>query len=219
MKKVLKIMLVLLSIVLTKLVIFFVINEIVIVNYNNNVYNSILLKPLHLFNFNQAYVVYYNEGNLLYKKGKYNAAIIKYQKALNNNPSKEKICDIRINLSLSMIKKIDSSNYEKAYKQLEEAKNNLYNNKCASEFDNSGYSKEAEKLEEEIKKLQDELKGFSDNPQPNNKNDNQPEDIDNYRNIEEELRNKEREANRNRQSDLDMYENLGDYTYYPGKRW
>ena len=39
------------------------------------------------------------------KKEKYNEAIRKYNQAINKKPPKNKICDIRINLSLAMIKK------------------------------------------------------------------------------------------------------------------
>lgn len=121
-------------------------------NNLNDTNNKTLVKALYLFNFNQPYIAYYNDGNILYKTEKYDQAIKKYQKALTKNPPQKRVCDIRINLSLAIIKKIDYTNYETAFNELEEAKNNLYNNNCASATDSSGNSQDAEKLEEEIKK-------------------------------------------------------------------
>lgn len=220
MKKVLKVLFILVSVLLTKLVLSFSINEIIIWNYNNNIYNSTIVKSLYFLNFNQPYIAYYNEGNILYKKENYNEAINKYTKALSKNPPQNKVCDIRINLSLAMIKNINSKEYEEVYNKLEEAKNNLYNNDCASPTDNSGYSQEAEKLEEEIKKLQKQLNNTSGDGDSDDSQDEEEQDSnEDYSDIEEKLKEIEKDANANRQSDLSIYENMGDYSYYDGKRW
>lgn len=221
MKKILKLIFTISLIIFIKLTFIFVLNEIIILSYNNNIYNSFLVKGLYLFNFNQSYIAYYNEGNILYKKEYYDKAITKYNKAINNNPPQEKVCDIRINLSLAMIKNINSKDYKTIYNQLEDAKGNLYNNNCASPIDDNGYSKEAEKLEEEIKKLQNQLNNSS---QDNSKDDDNDDDDENnekdeYSKIEDELKQNEKEANANRQSDMSRYENMGDYSYYSGKTW
>lgn len=105
MKKIIKTILIILIIILTKLIFSYTVNEILIWNYKNKNYNSILIKTLYILNFNQPYIKYYNDGNILYKKEKYNEAIRKYNQAINKKPPKNKICDIRINLSLAMIKK------------------------------------------------------------------------------------------------------------------
>ncbi len=202
MKKILKIILISLSIILIKLLVTFTINEIIIINYNNKIYNRVMVKSLYFLNFIESYIVYYNDGNILYQNNEFEEAILKYQKALEKNPPQNKVCDIRINLSLSLIKNISSNSYNEIYAQLQEAKNNLYNNSCASSIDDSGYSKEAEKLEKEITDLQNQLKNE-----------------ENQENVEEQLKEIEKKANQNRQSDLNEYENMGNYSYYSGKRW
>lgn len=218
MKKSLKILLIFLCIILFKFITTYTINEIIIFNYNHNIFNSLLVKSLYIFNFNQSYIAYYNDGNILYQNQKYDIAIKKYQKALDKKPPQNKVCDIRINLSLSIIKQIDTSDYKTAFDQLEEAKSNLYNNNCASQIDNSGYSKDAEQLEEEIKTLQNQLNNSSNDSQPDNDDDNnKEEEIDS--NIEEQLKEIEKNSNASRQSDIQDYENLGDYSYYSGKKW
>lgn len=220
MKRILKILSIILSIVLLKIVFTFTINEIIISNYNNNIYNTNLIKLLYPFNFNQSYIVFYNNGNLLYKKEKYNEAIEKYKKALTKNPPQNKICDIRINVSLSMIREIDEKfDYNSAYNQLEDAKKNLYNNNCANQVDNSGYSEDAEKLEEEIKQLQIELNNSSDPTEKEDEEDDNKEGQADYSDIEEELKEIKKQSNANRQYDMTIYENMGDYSYYSGKRW
>jgi tetratricopeptide (TPR) repeat protein len=222
MKKILKLIFVILGIIFVKLVFTFTINEIIIWNFNNNIYNTHLIKIFYPFNFNQSYIVFYNNGNLLYKKGKYTEAIEKYKKSIDKNPPQSRICDVRINLSLSMIKEIDDTfDYKAAYDQLEDAKNNLYNNNCANAIDNSGYSQDAEKLEEEIKKLQDQLNNSTNNnkKQDNREQENNKEEQEDYSDIEEELKEIEKQSNANRQSDMTTYENIGDYSYYSGKRW
>lgn len=221
MKKILKLIFTISLIIFIKLTFIFILNEIIILTYNNNIYSSFLVKGLYFFNFNQSYIAYYNEGNILYKKKNYDEAITKYNKAINNNPPQGKMCDVRINLSLAMIKNIKSKDYKTVYDKLEDAKGNLYNNNCASPIDDSGYSKNAEKLEEEIKKLQDQLNTNSKGNSKNNNSDDEDEDNgkDDYSEIEDELKEKEKEANANRHSDMLTYENMGDYSYYSGKSW
>lgn len=212
-----------LIVILAKFIFTFTINEIIILNYNNNVYNTSLIKVLYPFNFSQPYIFFYNNGNLLYKEGKYTEAIEKYKKAIEKKPPQARICDVRINLSLAMIKEIDDSfDYNTTYNQLENAKTNLYNNNCANKKDNSGYSQDAENLEEEIKKLQDELKNSSDTndkEQENSQEQNQNQEQEDYSDIEEELKKIEKNSNSSRQSDMATYENMGDYSYYSGKKW
>lgn len=213
MKKISKIIFIILSIILIKLVTTFTINEVIIRNYNNNIYNSFLIKFLYLLNFDQSYIAYYNEGNILYKTEEYDIAIEKYKKALEKNPPQNLVCDIRINLSLSMIKQIDSYDYTITYNQLEEAKNNLYNNNCASPIDDNGYSQNAEILEEEIKNLQEEISNPSNTNPPNNKKEEE-----NYSNIEKKLKEINKEANANRQIDMSFYENMWNGSYLE-KKW
>lgn len=215
----LKLTFIFLLLLLTKFILSFSINEIIIWNYSNKIYNSILIKTSYVFNFHQSYIAYYNDGNILYKKGNYTEAIEKYNKAISKNPPSKKVCNIRINLSLVIIKNITSNDYKIIYGQLEEAKNNLYNNNCANSIDNSGYSQDAEKLEEEIKNLQDQLNNNSNNKSDNSQNQEKSKNGKDYSDIEEELKKIEREANANRQSNMTIYENMSDYSYYSGKKW
>ena len=218
MKKILKLLVIILGIILIKFIFTFFLNEIIIWNYNNDRYNDILIKLLYPLNYNQTYIVYYNNGNILYRKEKYTEAIERYNKAIDKKPPQNRICDVRINLALAMIKEIDNSfDYKTAYNQLESAKDNLYNNNCANPIDNSGYSEEAEKLEEEIKELQKNLnKTSNNNPTPTDNNgNNDPEDT----NIQDKLNDINKRANENRQSDMTTYENMGNGSSYSGKRW
>lgn len=219
MKNFLKILYIIIIIIFLKLTFSFLINLFIINNYNNNIYNNNLVKTLYLFNFNEPYIAYYNEGNILYKKEKYEEAIEKYQKAIAKNPPQKRICDIRINLSLTIIKNIKSSNNEEIIEILEEAKENLYNNNCANKYDDNGYSKEAEKLEQEIINLQENLSKNNSSENSTSEENDSTNDDDVNENVEEQLKDLEKDANSNRQSDLTEYENMGDYSSYTGDKW
>ena len=211
---------ILISIVVMWLILSFFINKLIISNYNKEIYNHNLVKSLYVLNINQPYIAYYNDANILYKKEKYSDSIIKYKKALKKNPPQDKVCDIRINLSLAMIKniKLDSSK-EDIYNDLEEAKQNLYENNCANSNDDSGYSKEAEQLEKEIIELQKQIT----NSNSNQSQEEQDESKEDYSNIEEKLKEQQQETNSSRQEYLNdtysesAYINKGEI--YKGKKW
>ena len=93
----------------------------------NQEYRLVLLS---LFNFYEPYIVHYNYGNYYYKEGRYNEAIEKYKKALTYNVPKYRICDIELNLSLSIMKMVNSVSDDEAIELLKEAKNHLYT--CAN---------------------------------------------------------------------------------------
>lgn len=216
MKKLFNSIVIILFIVFIKCIISSIINEIIIWNDKKNIYNKNLVKTLYILNIQEPYIAYYNEGNILYKMGKYEQAVSKYEKSLQKNPPKKRVCDIRVNLSLSILKQIDSSYIENAYDDLEKAKRNLYNNNCANERDNNGYSREAEKLEEEIEKLQSQLNDFSkDTSNTLNEKSKSEESKD----IEKELKEIQKNANANRQKEMDTYENMDGSSYYYGKKW
>lgn len=217
MKKIFKILLVPLFIILIRLVLSFMINDIIIHNFNHNKYNSTLIKCLYILNINEPYIAYYNHGNILFKKHDYNGAIKKYEESLKKHPSRKRVCDIRINLSLAKIKNITTNEPNEIYNLLEEAKKNLYKNGCANEDNDNGFSNEAEALEKEIQNIQEEI-GNNQKPQTGNTNNNQPDqEIDS--NLEERIRQIQEQAASSRQSDLRDYENMSNYSYYSGKRW
>ena len=56
------------------------INNIIKEDYKKQVYDSKLIKSLYIFNFNQPYIAYYNEGNILYNLEEYEKAKEKYEK-------------------------------------------------------------------------------------------------------------------------------------------
>ena len=219
MKRILNVLFIILLVILIKLIIMFSLNKIIINNYNKGNYNTTLIKALYILNINQPYIAYYNEGNILYKSNNYSEAIKKYNKALEKKIPQNKVCDVRINLSLSLIKNITSTDNDIIYNDLEKAKNNLYNNKCANKDDDYGYSKNAEKLEEEIKKIQEELNEDPDNNNNKDKKDKNNDNNKKEKEIEKELKKIEKKSNASRQIDLSAYENLDDFSYNTGKSW
>lgn len=219
MKKTFRVIFAVAVIVLLRLIVSFSVNSIVISDYKKQIYDSKLVKILYVLNFNQPYVAYYNEGNILYNLEEYEKAIKKYEKALEKQPPQKKICSIRVNLSLSIIKSINSTDYNEVYNQLESAKNNLYNNNCASPIDDSGYSKKAKQLEIEIIKLEEKLNNqTTNNGQTTEEEDPKESKVDDST-IEAKLKEIEKNAYSNRQEDLTISKELGDYSYYSGKRW
>ena len=215
MKKMIKIFFIINALILIRLISSLMINNIIKEDYKKQVYDSKLIKSLYIFNFNQPYIAYYNEGNILYNLEEYEKAKEKYEQALSKRPAKEKVCLIRVNLSLAIIKAIDTS----AFNQLEEAKNNLYNNNCANPIDDSGYSKKAEQLEEEIKKLEEQLKNQTTNNNQVNKENKNESNKTTDSSVEAKLKEIEKKAYSSRQEDLTTSEELSDYSYYSGKKW
>lgn len=216
MKKVLNGLLLVLGLILIRLVSSFIINEIIIWNYNNDIYNTLLVRSLYVFNFNQSYIAYYNEGNILYKKDRYAEAIEKYTEALEKKPPQNRICDVRINLTLATIKTVDENNYVEAYSQLESAKSYLQEDNCLDK------SQEARNLEEEIENLQEQLNNGSNGDDTGN-NDGNEDDEDNNGNqnkdIEEELKERQKVASASRQEEIEQNENWQETPGYPGKKW
>lgn len=214
MKKLFKIIFSLICIIFIKLVLTFSINEVIIKNYNKQIYNDSLVKTLYVLNFNEPYIPYYNHGNILYKTGDYEEAINKYNTALEKFPSQKRVCDIRINLSLSILATIDIDSKD-TLGLLEEAKGNLYQDSCVDPNYKNSKSKEAEELEKQIKKLVKEV----NKKETTNENDNKDDNGGQYSHIEKEIIEREKAANENRQQELNEYENMTDFEYYSGKRW
>lgn len=222
MKKILKIFFIIVLVIFIKFLSTYLVNLFIINQYNDNTYNSNIVKYLYFINIDKPYIAYYNDGNINYQKGNYDKALSKYRKALDKNPPIKEKCDIRVNMSLSIIKTInENGSKESIISELNEALNNLYLDHCADPKDESGVSKEAEKLEEEIKELLKEQENSDpdNNNQPNNPNNSPSENNDPDESIEEQLREREREANEARQNGLSSYENSHNYQYYTGPTW
>ena len=218
MKKAAIITTIILFLLLLKFLFTFIINEVVIVSYNQGVYQEDLISLLEKANWQQPYIVYYNRGNIYHKKKQYNDAIDDYEKALKKNPPIEKKCDIRINMTISMIERINTNKKSEYIKALEEAKENLYKDHCADSSDDSGESEEAEQLEDEINEQLDELKNNNSSSEGEETEDPNKE-TEEEQNIEAQLEEINKDANISRQNDLQTYENLGNYQYYSGKNW
>ena len=176
-----------------------VMNLVFLNNYNKGVYDveaeRKLTGPLNLV---ESYLPYYNMGNAAYMSEDYDEAIADYRLALEKNPPKYLECPVRINLALSMIKKINFDNLttEKkilnAIRQLQAARNVLCEDDCANPdyvdgakeqkpvktedgeeiIPEKGHSDKAEQLKKEIdeaiKFLEDMLNQNSQSSQDNN---------------------------------------------------
>lgn len=193
-------------------------NEVVILLYEHDKKPEILIKVLLILNINEPYIVYYNNGNINYKNEEYDKAIKNYTISLDKNPPEKRVCNIRINISLATIKNIKVTDKDLVLKELKKARSYLYENDCAHEDDDNGKSKKAEELEEEIRKLEKQIEEGNPSNNSNNQN-NQNNQNQNYENIEEQIREKQKENNASRQENLERSENIGDYEYYRGKRW
>lgn len=219
MKNGIKVLLFITCILFLKFFSTFFINQIIIKDYSQQKYDTNLVESLYIANISEPYISYYNHGNLLYQTKEYQKAIDKYKIALKKNPPKEKVCDIEINLSITIIATIDVNNTEDALSKLKEARNVLYENNCANKNDNNGNSEKAENLKEEIKKLEEQLKSNTNKNDPKEEEENKKPDEKEEKNIEEELKENRQKANQNRQDQLQYFENSINGSYYYGKTW
>lgn len=113
-----------LSIITTYFILRYTLNLITINTYNEN-----FAKLLHILNFNEPYIAYYNHGNIAYSKHNYSKAIKLYEKALTKHPPKNKICIIKNNLSISTLKNLPKNDDER-YDKLLKLKHLLEIDKC-----------------------------------------------------------------------------------------
>ena len=173
MKKLLKLSLIILFIINIFFLLRYSINFIAI-NINNN---TIYL--LHILNINEPYIVYYNEGNINYNNKEYSKAINNYKKALSKNPPKNKICDIKYNLILSIIKSNSKTKNINNYFPTDE---------CIKYYDNKISSKQLNKLKESINnisKSNDSNTNRNIIDLNNNSTKNRFKEINNYKLIDE----------------------------------
>lgn len=218
MKKVAKFTLIILAICFTKLLLDILINSVVISNYNNGKYSVSLVKLLYVLNINQPYIPYYNEGTILYQLGKYEEATQKFETALEKKPTNKYVCDIRTNLSLSIIAQVDETNCDTAPNDLKKAREVLEENSCSTDDETS------ESLYNEIKNLEKKVKEKcqseeSDPEESEDPEEEQPEEPEEQPSTpEEELREIQQEAEGNRQEQQEREQNH-DYHFSEEGRW
>lgn len=220
MKKIITFIYIFILIIFLKLVITFVTNEVFISKYNKGNYEKNLVKSLFVLNFSERYIAYYNYGNLLYQIGYYEDAIKEYNKALKLDVPKERVCDVRINLSLSMTNMVnDEMDEDEQIKLLEEAQEVLYEDDCANPNGGGGSSDDAENLDDQIEEKQDEIEGEKQEGESKGDSGESEEEKEEEQKKHDELEDRNDSANGSRQDELDQMEDYDNYEYYNGKKW
>ncbi|MBO4926883.1 MAG: tetratricopeptide repeat protein [Clostridiales bacterium] len=131
-------------------------NEWVISKYDDGDYSE-NFSLLEIFNFTEPYIVYYNNGNVMYQNKDYEAAIEYYEKALEMDPPEGKECPIRINLALAKLALLGEDamtpeNIEDTIELLEECLDILSEDNCANDK-GKGHDNRAQRLYDEIKEM------------------------------------------------------------------
>ena len=141
----------------------YIINTVFLVKYNNGVYTTAGEEFLTKLNVPEGYVPYYNIGNAEYMMGNYDDAISSYKSALECHPLDKRECDIRVNLALAMLHKIDFDHLDSdkqkanAIRTLQAARKILCEKGCADPYGTDGHDPEAEQLKQDIDKMLEEL--------------------------------------------------------------
>ncbi len=206
---------------------------------------------LKLTNLNlvEDYLPYYNLGNVAYQEEDYTRAIAYYKQALEMDPPKYKECPIRINLALSLIKRIDFNDLStekklnNAIQTLRTARTILTAHECAGPVEDDGHSPEAEQLKHDIDDMLDKLQNPEDNQdqeddggdendnqdnsqdqEDNSEEENSPQDdkeTDQERRIREQLEQQQRDNQQQRSSEQQEYNNRnsGNNEGQDGSNW
>ena len=141
----------------------YIVNLVFLAKYNNGVYTTQGEESLTWVNIPEGYVPYYNIGNAEYMNGNYDNAISNYKSALESHPTEKRECDIRVNLALAMLHKIDFDHLEtekqksNAVRTLQAARKILCEKGCADPYGTDGHDPEAEQLKQDIDKMLEEL--------------------------------------------------------------
>ncbi len=192
MKKIIIIILSIISIIILHLSTRYIINEIYISKTNDGIYDDSLVNKLFIINYPETYIAYYNKGNSYYLQEKYNEAIDEYEKALKT-VKKNRECKVRNNLALSYMKLLNlksgiDDNSQEIYNELEEAKKQVEPND-PNDPNNPNDPKDPNEPTQEEKEIEEKLK-------------------EQQRQTQKEREEKEREANY-----------INDFDYYTGKNW
>ena len=163
------------SVILVIVALFFgiryIINGVFLINYNHGKYSYKTEEFLQKVNIPEGYLPFYNAGNAYYMLEDYDQAIVSYKQALESHPTEKKECDIRVNLALAMLHKIDFDNINtekqkaNAIRTLQSARNVLCEKGCADPYGTNGHDPEAEQLKQDIDKMLEELDAEPQPPQ------------------------------------------------------
>lgn len=208
----------------------FCLNEFFIYKYNKGDYNRNLGKSLLVIGFTEKYIGHYNYGNLLYQIGYYEDAIKEYEKSLEKGPSEDRVCSVRINLTLSIVATIsDEMDCDEKLETIQRAKDALFQDDCAYEGNNYGKSEEAKELAVELSILEEEITKSCEQGQSGGDSGDDPSSGDDSEEEEkkreeeekksEELEERNEGASGSRQDELDQMEGYDNYSYYDGKKW
>ncbi len=164
-------------------------NEWVISKYEDGDYSE-NFSLLEVFNFTEPYIVYYNNGNVMYQKMDYEAAIEYYEQALDENPPEGKECPIRINLALAKLKLLGEDyltpeKIEDTIDLLEECLDILSEEDCANE-DDDGHDNRAQRLYNEIKEMLDQAQQEQEQQQQEQQQQQQQQQQEQQKNQEEQ---------------------------------
>ena len=160
-KKIIACICIFMMLVASKLAFNYIYNKYLISQYGKGNYD-ISMQPLFSCNWVQPYLPHYNAGNMYYEKGEYEIAIKEYKQALKREPKKNHLCDIRVNIALSMIGTLpeeygSEENIESTIQVLTEARDILIQDGCASEK-GDGHDDDATKLKKEIDSILESMK-------------------------------------------------------------
>ncbi len=194
-------------------------NTFLINDYNNNKYNEDYAKALTYINFPQKYIAHYNYGNVLYKKGEYEEAIEKYEKALKGIIPKNKECNIRINYALAICKTVevdesDSKSIKDAIQTYEKAIEALTEKGCANKDNDNGHNKKSEQLKKDIQKEIERLKKLENSSSDSTAEEKEEgKEINETETIESKMQDIKENALQDQREVESKYKNYGNFDY------
>ena len=155
-KRIIIIAYILVGLVLFKFAFTYGYNEWVISKYEEENYDE-NFNLLEVANFNEPYIVYYNNGNVCYKRQDYERAIEYYETSLAKDPPEGKECPVRINLALAKLALLGEDcmtpeKIEDTIEILEECLAILSEEECATD-EGDGHNNRAQRLYDEIKEM------------------------------------------------------------------
>lgn len=182
-----------------------ILSEIAYINYKRSDYTGAIamIYPLNWLNYFESYKAPFNQGNAYFKNSNYSEAENKFRQALEMAP-KERDCDVRINLALSIEQQADTflaqKNYDQAILKYDEAKSVIYGGQdsCGVQFNDrlntdktndADGDKQSDK-KDDVKKIEKRISQKSDNAKQSRNND-QANTTDNKESNKEDLKSTE----------------------------